>query len=132
MTPNQLDVWETLCREATPAPWTGKHDIIWAHIDEEELPVQDRDTPVAMVSSCANDPCEEGFTPEQAARNRDFILAARDAMPALIQEVRRLQKLAACEWCGGTGKRVYRDTIGEADKCHNCSGTGQHTCEGKP
>jgi hypothetical protein len=86
MDDRELDELERLEREATPGPWVslieGRDHL--AGDDFIQAP-GDRD-PDIYVSIRVND----SFHPAAAA-DQDFIAAARNAMPGLIAEIRRLR-----------------------------------------
>ena len=68
ITEQQLTEWERLAAEATPGPWVTKYPF-------------EQDS-----SACYKVPIP------QSEADTDFINAAREAVPALIEEVRRLEK----------------------------------------
>lgn len=72
-TEQQLAEWERLAGEATPGPW------IWNRDTRDLLPrLENEDGDRKELWWCDADDC--------------FIAAARDAVPALVAEVRRLRR----------------------------------------
>lgn len=95
--PLNLDALQALCDAATEGPWvwednklgspaTGDGDhLTW---DGGEDGLEGRGTRIIETDG--------GYYPPRA-NDRAFIAAAREAMPALIQEVRRLRAKVYCE-----------------------------------
>lgn len=85
----RLADWRALAEAATPGPWAWRvtEDRHWAEVTP---PPDDRDGPVAR--SLADD-------------DAAFIAAARDAVPALLDEVERLR---------AERDRAVRDALDEA------------------
>lgn len=79
----QLVEWERLANKATEGPWRVCADTLCRHKPADIL-----DCPY---------PCEDGIIASQ--NDLEFIAAAREAVPALIAEVRKLQKEA--DWLAG-------------------------------
>lgn len=71
-TDDQLDEIEALCAAATPGPW---------HLTDSD----------AIVAPLTATKIADVWEPTQATRNGEFIETARDAMPALLAEIRRLK-----------------------------------------
>lgn len=96
MTPAQLEELKKLCAEATPGPWWYYDGSIWASSD-----IKNEDGNFEyLVAESAGGP------------SRNFLTAARTAVPELLAEVERLRGLvkrvewegddglnASCPWC---------------------------------
>lgn len=93
MTQDELDRWEALANAATPGPWV----------------LVDRDILGGYEVHAPDDWTVFGYNgPERT--DAAFIAAARDAVPALIAEVRRLRGLVEAAYCEG-----YRDRHDKGD-----------------
>src|SRR5580700_3317368 len=83
----------TLEREATRAPWetegNGLETAVVAPDGAKGLPHYDEDEAVPICVDC----CDENEARNPA--DMDLIVAARNALPALIAELRDLRRLAA-------------------------------------
>lgn len=99
MTPEQLNELERLANAATPGPWRVCHDEPHIVIDSR-FGVDDPDG--GIVAECGGKAFHSPF-PENAA----FIAAARDAVPYLIAEVRRLEEQHRC--AVAVAERFYTD-----------------------
>jgi hypothetical protein len=103
-TNQQLDDIEARANAATPGPW---------HLT-------DADTIVAPLST---DTIADVWEPTGMSRNGEFIEAAREAVPALVAEVRRLQtqrrillgQLARKDAESGAGDKALREFLGGGD-----------------
>jgi hypothetical protein len=83
----QLAAWEALCAAATPGPWEHRIDTSWAA-------GPDRLIDSADMVIIRNERCDKHFKQGRGDEaNFDFIAASREAMPALIAEVRRFRVL---------------------------------------
>lgn len=80
VTEEKLQALETLGRAATPGPWVVD-SVRWSQ--EPEIPL--RGPGGVLLASVVDD---DGGT-----ANADFLAAAREAMPALVAEVRKLRRL---------------------------------------
>jgi hypothetical protein len=88
-----LDALQQLCDAATPRPWV--YSELLASIGGRD------GAPVCVMSASRLDEAADEQNP-QAAWDGEFIEAARDALPKLIAEVRRLQgalQLPVCLEC---------------------------------
>ncbi|MFN9086729.1 MAG: hypothetical protein ACK5W7_04295 [Gemmatimonadaceae bacterium] len=74
MTNDELTTLEALANAATPGPW----------VEDGFDCVRAPDFRILYDNSCRDD--------DNGARNAAFIAAARDAVPALVAEVRRLKE----------------------------------------
>lgn len=72
LTDQQLDDLDALCADTTPGPWS--------HTDSG-----------AIVAPLTQQHIADVWEPTAASRNGEFIEAARDAVPALVAEVRCLR-----------------------------------------
>jgi hypothetical protein len=52
--------------------------------------------------------------------NAEFIAAARDAVPRLVAEVKRLKEMMYCERCGDCVEDPRIDDYGEGPYCNEC------------
>ena len=122
ITPEQLAEWKRLAEKATPGPWTHEylddssvainHPVEVEH-DGERYTMEDWLLMARKCDSCRGSD-RRCYMPSHA--DTQFIASAREAVPALIAEVERLQEVAAglreerCThvggvvtdpWCGG-------------------------------
>lgn len=85
MTAEELDILQTLCDKATPAPWVRKNPSD-----------RGQDYIVGNIKSWSNEnyiiTCDSGVYGPRP-NDADFITAAREAMPKLIAEVRKLRRI---------------------------------------
>ena len=100
ITDDQLATWERLTNEAQPRPWTmgdryGYNDV--GHKDFEYI--------VCRCRYPGGPPVERVAVPIDEA-SATFIMAAREAVPALIAEVRRLRAMLPCG-CGCLSPEQY-------------------------
>lgn len=95
-----LDALEALCREATDGPWGCNHDRTLGF----------RSAHVRNIGREANDYVATTVGPK-AHTNGDFIAACREAVPALIAEVRRLRE--KIERHNGANMELHCDGIKE-------------------
>jgi len=81
-----LDELERLEREATPGPWrTDRFGVVW--IDKESLRAAGARWLIrGQVASVTGIP--DDLPSDHVDRNTSFIAAARNAMPALLRELR--------------------------------------------
>lgn len=99
LTQEQLDHWQKLADDAKPGPWT------WYAEDASMVTLcqKDKELEVVVLWSTRCESCAKHVTNDQASADRllcgwpskedgDFILAAREAVPALLAEVKRLQR----------------------------------------
>lgn len=86
--PVDLDQLEALANAATQGPW---------HVSEEGFgrrgvpTVYATDDELRYIAKCRDLPAHIDHPPTDDAANARFIAAARDAVPQLIAEVRRLR-----------------------------------------
>jgi hypothetical protein len=86
--PKQFEEWKRLAEEATPGPWEHDGDALsW---DEEQGYASEH--VVTSVGEWRQQSPDTGAAMAQQARDAHFIAAAREAVPALIAEVERLQR----------------------------------------
>lgn len=85
ITEAQLDEWARLAEEATPGPWYGA--------DQVRPSPEERAIPASVLDSGRSAIFRAVWLIDNKRWNRDaaFIAAAREAIPALIAEVRRLR-----------------------------------------
>lgn len=91
LTEQELDAIESRCAQATPAPWTsyweGRDGESFASFIMQHLDGQQRDLYLTF-----------DYSPRSEARDladQDFIAHAREDLPRVLAEVRRLRKLVA-------------------------------------
>lgn len=89
MTDAELDALERLANATTPGPWT-RHNVHLRDVDDNVFSVQDSIGPPDAIEPVIR--CEGGYFPPYGP-DAEFICAARDAIPKLIDEVRRLRLL---------------------------------------
>lgn len=77
ITPEQLAQWRAVCEAATPGPWVV--GITWDYVYR---------WPVLRLKEMAG--YSENALSEEAAHDAEFVMAARTALPALLDEVERL------------------------------------------
>lgn len=83
ITQQQLDAWKKLAEEATPGPWEVTDD--WEPIRYcTPSTITAKESNLYITIATMNYPNEYG--------NSNFIATAREAVPALIAEVERLQE----------------------------------------
>lgn len=82
LTNEQLAEWQAFCDAATPPPW-----FVVGSTDEDGAPLLDDDGNVVLVGV--------GWEAPHDAREADcrFVAAAREALPVLLAEARRLRAL---------------------------------------
>ena len=87
MTSEELKRLEELCEKATPGPWhssAGSHVIQTAHVTRDVWHICDC-LPLSLNHT-------ENYYSLELHANKEFIAAARTAVPELIAEVRRLKE----------------------------------------
>lgn len=121
MTSAERQQLRATCAAATPGPWflayatvhDGPRTREYMRV-EREIP---DDAPEEAYDALPNTaichvPVIAGDTPTtQGAHDGEFIAAARTAVPRLLDEVDRLQVLAADRWA----LKAFRDTVEEAE-----------------
>ena len=81
MNEEHLKKLEHLCNEATPGPWYKCHHDICTKTSNGDY------------RTCDEKECEGNLVILESPDNMKFILAAREAVPALIAEVRTMKKM---------------------------------------
>jgi hypothetical protein len=124
MNEDELAAIESRCAAATPGPWKRHASMIWAAGENTATLLQLSEPRASRYVEHV--PLQLGSKDlDEQARNGDFITAAREDVPALVAEVRRLQALVciahlcvACGWrltlsetaCPHCGTPVARET----------------------
>jgi len=90
MTPERIAELQALCEKATPGPWIWADDQMWFYADYQKRGdlEQNSDGSWKFVSIIET---EDGhYGPKE--NDRDFIAAARTALPELLAELSRLTR----------------------------------------
>lgn len=110
MTEEQLKEIQKRANAASPGPWFDHYNKIWSQPECERLP--DDANPVAWTDA------SHGDTPDRPD-DTQFIAHAREDIPALIGEVRKLKALLK--------KLEFRGDHSEMTKCcPDCVGYPKH------
>jgi hypothetical protein len=148
LTEADLDRLSAICDAATDGPWeVGAFGKVWGPVSDAGTEEQ-VDGVVAVAERDVDGEIEINgwgdFEREAAEANARFIAEARTALPALVEEVRRLRKLKShsrptgsatvflcdpsrCNMCNGRGwlhARVCGDDS-PTHPCSDCNGTGR-------
>lgn len=90
MTPEYLARLKELCDKATPGPWDHNECIITEY-DKYDIDSHRGGSPNSY--ECINYVLDWAEPDSKAIADAQFIAAAREAIPALIQEVERLNRI---------------------------------------
>jgi len=113
ITDDQLAAWDAVCQAATPGPWEYRR-MGGIHMDG----TVDAAAVMALIDGLWHRIIQTSVErPDRAHTASDmvFVATAREAMPALIKEVRSLRK--AIEWIATGGFRdpvAYARAVAEA------------------
>lgn len=108
ITEEQLAEWSAMAEKATPGPWRHERDGIGDFVRKADGGLG------SSVCTMVNDYSVDG----------PLIAASRTAVPALIAEVRRLQRELAFDVAP---ERGFYDVYDADDECHHC---GDATAKG--
>ncbi len=107
---DELDELERLAAAATPGPWVPGADEMEIRGPRGRMPdrpdlADDPRFKEQVIGGCGCCGSPFGDNPEA---DRPFIIAARDAIPRLVAEVRRLRDAHESEWYGAPLTREER------------------------
>ena len=111
MTPDRLKEIRALCDEITPAPWFNDGKTIWCFIDGGY-----EYTDIATIIATIGEGDREN--PSEIEFNARFIAQSRQIIPELLDEIKRLKRLAYHK-DGITYQVLFAASIGMADEAED-------------